>query len=286
MCAGAVVIWMIVMGAAVAAVMNWIPNPTSRKANTLIIGGGVAFPTVTLAALLAFGLGLLPNWSDDPARLKVHVHGEQWWWRVEYDPPDDGPNVVSANELHLPAGQEVEIILTAAEVIHSFWVPSIGGKMDMIPGRTNRLLLEPTKPGIYRGVCAEYCGTSHARMAFAAVVHEPDDFDAWLNSVAAPVPEQPVPEGATLFLANGCAACHQVRGFVERGSVGPDLSHFGDRRTVGAGIVPNTQENRVRWIANAPAMKPAAKMPAYAMIPEHEIAAIAEWLGSLTLDAP
>ncbi len=277
MASGAVVVWCLVMGVAIAAALGRSGRPSGRRVNLFIIGGGIVFPTLVLAALLAAGLQLLPSWQEDPGRLTIRVHGEQWWWRVLYKPAD-GPEVVSANEIHLPAGQEVEFLLTSADVIHSFWIPAIGGKMDMIPGRENRLLLEATKPGVYRGVCAEYCGTSHALMAFSAVVQEPEDFAAWLADRAQPAARDETSPGAALFLESGCGACHRVAGLVEKGEVGPDLTHFGSRLTLAAGIAENTRENLVRWIADPAAMKPAAEMPAYRMLPAEELGRIADFL--------
>ena len=153
-----------------------------------------------------------------------------------------GEAVELANEIRLPVGEPVEFQLESPDVIHSFWIPSLGGKIDMIPGRVNRLALEPTRTGIFRGVCAEYCGTSHALMSFYVVVLEQEDFAAWLAHQHAPAqpPAQPLAaRGQELFLANGCGACHTVRGTPADGVVGPDLTHVGSRLSLGAGILPN-----------------------------------------------
>jgi len=280
MLVGGALIWTLVLGTAIAATLGLFKNASSRTANVLIVGGGVVFPTIVLAALLVFGLGLLPSWRADPDRLKIYVHGEQWWWRVAYEVPDGDTRIISANEIHMPTGQPVEFVLTSADVIHSFWIPSLGGKLDMIPGRTTRLLLEAQKAGIYRGVCAEYCGTSHAHMAFAAVVHEPDAFAAWLDARAGPA-EKISGAGSELFMSSGCAACHWITGFAERGSVGPDLTHVGSRRTIGAGIMENTKGNLERWITDPEHIKPGAQMPDYRPLPEEDIAAIARFLSEL-----
>lgn len=283
MLAGAAVIWALLIGAATVAVLGRPGRHAWRTANILIIGGGIVFPTVGLAALLVVGLQALPDGSGDDTRLRVHVEGEQFWWRVTYE--RDGERVVSANEIHLPAGEPVVFELTTADVIHSFWIPSLGGKLDMIPGRTNRLVLTPTTPGVYRGACAELCGTAHTLMAFAVVVHEPAAFDAWLASEAAPAavtPEDATAEaGRRLFLASGCGACHRIRGIVELGTVGPDLTHFGRRRTLGAGTAENTTEAVARWIFDPRAMKPGVGMPGYAMLDDTDIHAIARFLGTL-----
>lgn len=278
MVAGAVVVWVIVIGIAIAAVLR--PPGSAGAANALILGGGVAFPVVVLAALLTFGLGLLPDWSNSGSRVKIHVTGEQWWWRVVYERAD-GTTVRDSNEIHMPAGEPVEFALTADDVIHSFWIPPIGGKMDMIPGRTNRLVLTAEKPGVYRGACAEFCGTSHALMAFSAIVHEPADFDVWLDAQAATASiadTDAARRGRDLFLGAGCGGCHVMRGVAEMGNVGPDLTHIGRRKTLGAGILPNDPDTLAAWIRNPQRLKPGAAMPAYDMLPEADIAAITSFL--------
>jgi cytochrome c553 len=162
-----------------------------------------------------------------PDAIRVEVIGHQWWWQVRY-PRDGAPPVELANEIHLPVGRTVEFTLDGRDVIHSFWIPSLGGKMDMIPGRRTRLLLEPTRVGTYRGVCAEFCGTSHARMSFAVVVQSPEDFDRWLaeQATASATPSgTTAARGARVFAENGCGGCHQVRGTDAVGRIGPDLTH-------------------------------------------------------------
>lgn len=283
MLAGGAAIWGFVMYAAIWAVLRGPHKNSRRDANRLIIVGGVIFPTVVLAALLIFGLGLLEFRTQTPEALKVRVVGEQWWWRVTYEVPGSGREMVTANEIHLPAGQPVEFLLTADKVIHSFWIPPIGGKMDMIPGRENRLVLTAEEPGEYRGVCAEFCGTSHALMAFSVVVSPPAEFDAWLQAQARPAVEVPAAaeRGAGLFQAVGCGGCHLVRGIVEKGNVGPDLTHVGGRRTLAAGIAEMDVETLVRWIRDPQKIKAAAEMPAYDMLPEEDIRDIALFLSEL-----
>jgi cytochrome c oxidase subunit 2 len=246
----------------------------------LILWGGAVFPTVVLTALLTYGLWLMPDMRGPGDGLKVAVSGEQFWWRVRYQPPNGGAEVESANEIRLPIGQRVDFRLDAPDVIHSFWIPSLGGKLDMIPGRTNRLVLHPTKPGVYRGVCAEFCGQSHALMAFSVIAMEPTEYERWLEAEtknAAPAKGH----GADLFLANGCGACHAVRGTEASGKIGPDLTHIGSRRTIGAGILDNTAENLARFIAETERIKPGSRMPSYGMLPAEDVAAIAAYLGSL-----
>jgi cytochrome c oxidase subunit 2 len=277
MAAGAFFVWLIVMGAAIYAVLGKRKPKSERFADRFIFIGGVAFPTVGLAILLVFGLSLLPSWGrDDVPDLRVHVQGEQYWWRLGYELAD-GTRLETANELHLPVDAVVEFVLTSSDVIHSFWIPALGGKMDAIPGRTNVLRLEPTKPGMYRGVCAEFCGPSHALMAFPVEVHDAGSFAAWLTA------EQRLAtsERGAAFLAAGCGACHTVRGVVATASVGPDLTHLASRTTIAAGTLPNTPEHLLAWITSPNHAKPDVRMPPYASLPEAERMAIVDFLVSL-----
>ena len=277
MLAGGAVVWCVVFGAAVYAILARRKPTSERMADLVVLGGGVVFPTLGLGALLAYGLTLLPDWGpSDPPDLRIHVSAEQYWWRVEVEGPD-GSRVETANEVVLPAGAEVDFLLTSPDVIHSFWIPPLGGKMDTIPGRENLLRLRPTKPGTYRGICTEFCGASHAFMAFEARVVEPDAFDTWLAAQAAPAVSA---QGEEAFRAAGCGGCHTVRGVIEQGSVGPDLTHIASRATI-AGILDNTSEAVRDWIVAPETFKPDARMPGYAMLPEADLDAIVTFLESL-----
>lgn len=286
MAGGAAVIWTAVIGLAVYS-LRVEPRSHSRRAAWFIVGGGAVVPTVVLAGLLIYGLALLPDLLE-PApdgSLTIAVSGEQWWWRVRYLPPDGGGSAVPlANEIHLPVDQPVNFQLGSPDVIHSFWIPPLGGKMDMFPGRTTRLTLTPTQTGRFRGACAEYCGTSHALMNFYVVVEEKDEFERWLEHQAQPAqePAGPVAErGRELFLSNGCGACHTIRGTAADGRVGPDLTHVGSRLSLGAGILPNDPEAFVRWISRTEAVKPGVHMPAFGMLPAEDIRALAVYLDGL-----
>jgi cytochrome c oxidase subunit 2 len=275
---GSAVLWLAVIALAVYAAKARPDRFSEAFGPALILWGGAILPTVVLTALLTYGLWLIPDLRGRGDGLRIHVSGEQFWWRVRYRAPN-GVEADSANEIRLPVGQRVEFFLDAPDVIHSFWIPSLGGKLDMIPGRTNRLVLHPTKPGIYRGVCAEFCGASHALMAFSVVVTEADAFNRWLADEARSAAQGG--RGAELFLANGCGACHAVRGTDANGKIGPDLTHIGGRRTIGAGILDNTAENLARFIRETEAIKPGSRMPSYNMLSREEAAAIASYLGSL-----
>lgn len=281
---GAIVIWVAVIGFAIYATQIKSEAHSSRRAHWLIIGGGAIFPTIVLGTLLIFGLQLMPSLSA-PAKseFQVAVSGERWWWRVTYTTPA-GDKVRLANEIRLPVGERVEFSLSSPDVIHSFWIPSLGGKVDMIPGRVTRLVLEPTRLGTYRGACAEYCGTSHALMNFHVEVMEPEAFAAWLEGQAAPAqpPQGPIAKrGQQAFMANGCSACHAIRGTPADGTLGPDLTHVGSRLTLGAGILPNDVESFVRWISHPDHIKPGVNMPAFGMLPKDQRTAIATYLDGL-----
>jgi len=280
MLVAAAILWVAVLALAFHARRRRASPWQPRNAGRLILWAGAVGPTLLLCALLVYSLRLMPDLRAPGGPLRVEIRGEQFWWRVRYHPPG-GAAVESANELRLPVGQRVELSLSSPDVIHSFWVPALAGKMDVIPGRTNRLVLEPSRTGRFRGVCAEFCGASHALMAFTVEVMEPEAFQAWLTREANPAAASAEQGGQALFLKNGCGACHTVRGTPAGGRVGPDLTHLASRPTLGAGTLENTQENRVRFIAQTREIKPAALMPGFGMLPETEIAAIAAWLGTL-----
>lgn len=246
--------------------------------------GGLAFPVVVLTALLIWGLWLTSHLSAQRvtgAEMRVRVTGEMWWWRVHYLDADGRETFRDANELHIPAGQPVLLDLEAADVIHSFWVPRLAGKMDMIPGRTNRLLIQADQPGVYHGQCAEYCGGPHALMGFVVVAHSPEDFASWkAGRRPAPPPQGSAALGADLFMSSGCAACHTIRGTEATGLAGPDLTHVGSRESLGAGILPNNNGTLAGWIADSQAIKPGNRMPAYHQFTGEELRALADYMAS------
>jgi cytochrome c oxidase subunit 2 len=285
MAGAATAIWLGVTSLAVYAVGVERRTHSLRGATALIVAGGFAVPAVLLAVLLAGSLSMLPDLlAPAPAgSLRVSVAGEQWWWRVRYRGPDGG-SVELANEIRLPVGEPVEFELESRDVIHSFWIPSLAGKMDMIPGRRTRLRLEPLETGFFKGICAEYCGSSHALMGFPVVVLEREEFERWLERQSEPAATSDAPSaarGRELFGAAGCGACHTVRGTPADGVIGPDLTHVASRRSLAAGLLPNTIEDFELWIARTEQLKPGAHMPAFGMLPTSEIAAIAAYLGSL-----
>lgn len=283
---GAVVVWLIVMALAIYAIRRQAQEVDRRKVRMFIIGGGAVFPTIVLTGLLAYGLAFMPDLLDhgtEDGLPRIRVMGEQWWWRVQYELPG-GEAFELANELWLPVGERMPLWLRSADVIHSFWVPSIAGKTDMIPGRTNRMALHPTRTGTFRGVCAEFCGESHAKMLFNVVVVERPAFDAWValqQQPAKPPEGELAQKGAALFGALGCGACHTVRGTSANGVVGPELTHVGSRTTLGAGILQNDPSGFLAWLTELHELKPGAHMPGFDMLPEADRAALAAYLEGL-----
>lgn len=284
MSGGAVVVWLLVIGLAIYAVRR-PPGPQDRRSAVLVLGGGIVLPTLVLTGLLTYGLWSLPRVLEPAPEgsLRIDVTGEQWWWRVRYVPAAGEP-VELANEIHLPLGERVEFRLASPDVIHAFWIPSLAGKVDMIPGRQTRLALEATRPGVYRGACAEYCGASHAFMNFMVVVEPREAFEAWLATQRRPAAEPAgdlSARGREAFLEHGCGACHTVRGSPADGVIGPDLTHVGGRRTLAAAMLPNGTDALRRWISFSTFVKPDVHMPAFGMLPPDEVAALAAWLESL-----
>jgi cytochrome c oxidase subunit 2 len=225
-----------------------------RTATMLVIGLGVALPIVLLVALFI--------WSDlfimkstaaptGPTPLTIRVIGHQWWWEVRYD----GSTAITANEIHIPVRTKVTAVVTTDDVIHSFWVPQLNRKVDMVPGLANRLLLVADKPGVYRGQCAEFCGLQHAHMSVEVIAEPKAAFQAWLASNA-----RPAARGNRVFAAN-CSGCHRVRGTNARADVGPDLTHFASRRMIAALTLPNTPQNLREWLRDPQHVKPGNRMP-------------------------
>jgi cytochrome c oxidase subunit 2 len=231
----------------------------------------IAFPTVA-----AIFRTQAPPPKD---ALRVKVIGHQWWWEFQY--PDLG--FATATDLHLPAGRPVSLEIAGADVIHSFWVPQLGGKRDAIPGSLTRIVLTAEASGEYHGQCAEFCGASHANMRHLAVVDTPAAFLAWVAKQKEPARTPPdgsaASAGLEVYRMGACVGCHAVRG-VSGGGIGPDLTHFGTRKTIAGGMLANTTENLARWLRNAPAVKPGSLMPEQ-KLSDAEVAALVAYLQSL-----
>ena len=232
-----------------------------------IVVGGIVVPTLILVAVFVFTV-LTQAAVAAPAaapELTIRVRGHQWWWEVQYlDPSSDRP-ATTANEIHIPVGRPVRLEIVAGDVIHSFWVPELAGKTDLIPGQTNVTWIQADQPGVYRGQCAEYCGMQHSKMAMSVVAESPARFDRWLERQGRPAASPTNADlvaGEAVFAGSACAQCHTIRGTPARGRLGPDLTHLADRRTIAAGTLPNTRGYLAGWIANPQALKPGNLMPA------------------------
>ncbi len=249
-----------------------------------------AIPALVLVALFGF---LLFSMLTDPTagtdipsgrEPDIVVTGNQWWWEFYY--PASG--VVTANEMHLPAGRRVLVQLKAEGVIHDFWIPQLGPKMDMIPGHPNYTWLEAKEPGIYNGACAEFCGLQHAWMRIYVVAQQPEEFDAWIRDQleSSPPPVTPLAQrGKEIFLgrtpeARTCASCHAIRGTPANGQAGPELTDFGNRATISAGVMKNTPQNLALYLENPQEVKPGIYMPNF-RLSEEEILALTAYLESL-----
>jgi len=268
-----------------------------RWQKRLVVIGGVVFPVVVLTTLWVLVLQDMRALSAPPGRrLTVDVVGHQWWWEVRYP----GQHIVTANEVHIPAGQPVEIRLTTEDVLHSFWVPQLTGKTDLIAGKVNHMTVEADHPGVYRGQCAEFCGLQHALMIFYVVAQSPSDFRTWISneSRSESTPSSGlVAEGRQAFLASACSACHAVQGVNEPLPPGsglsrfgipppstavyaPDLTHFGSRVSIGAGAVPNNRGNLAGWVIDSQSIKPGNYMPPIQLDPK-DLQALIAYLESL-----
>lgn len=251
-----------------------------------IIIGGLIFPMVTLTALLVYGLIVTSAGGSVRAQgspLRVTVIGEQWWWRVVY-PDALNQSFESANEIRIPIGRSVELTLATADVIHSFWVPNLAGKLDMIPGRTNVLRIAANKPGVSRGQCAEFCGGAHAMMSFHVVALSEEDYVKWRVRQAAPaLPPQDdqAKQGLRLFMSSGCGGCHTIRGTDASGRIGPDLTHVGGRFSLAAGTLPNDASSFARWIRDNQHIKPENRMPPYGIFTKEELTVLSSYLAGL-----
>ena len=261
------VIFVLVEGLAVWFVLRYrhrddSPEPVQIHGNTRLEVAWTLIPALILLVIAVPTIRTIFDLGEESKNaLNVTVIGHQFWWEYRYD--DLG--VVTANELVIPVGQDVELDLESIDVIHSFWVPKLAGKTDVIPGRENHMRIVAEEPGTYLGQCVEYCGTSHANMRLRAVAKSRDDFNRWVQNERAlarePAGGTPGADGKALFTAKGCSGCHTVEG-VSQGQVGPNLSHFAGRATFAGGMFDNTPDNLRAWLRNPPDQKPGAKMPA------------------------
>lgn len=278
--AAVIFLWVMIM----LALALYGPEPVRRRLRQpgQIIAAGIIFPVLVLSALLFYTFGAATNAlrGSDPPALRVEVIGEMWWWRLRYLDEDDQLMFETANDIRMPAGVPVEFVLKSDNVIHSFWVPGLAGKLDMVPGHVNRLRVQAEKPGLFRGQCAEYCGAQHAKMMFDVQALSPKDFQEWAALQRQPAPE---PTNDTLRLGREhfmqfCAQCHTVRGTDASGILGPDLTHIGSRLSLAAGVLPNNVGAMAGWIAGSQHIKPGNQMPSFNQLSGKGLRAVAQYM--------
>lgn len=262
------------------------PDPRSEARGQAVVWGLITVTTVILFGLLVgdFYTGrqihTLPNEGNE---LSVKIIGHQWWWEVQYEDATASNFVTTANELHIPVGTPVGIKLDAADVIHSFWVPNLNGKKDMVPGHPTMTWIRADKPGTYVGQCAEFCGLEHAKMRFTVIAEPRDQYDAWIaaHRQTPPPPTDSIAQrGQQVFLSSSCVMCHNIQGTPAKSRLGPDLTDIGGRKTIGAGWLPNTPENMGEWISHTQDVKPGVRMPPTTM-PADDLHALVTYLESL-----
>jgi cytochrome c oxidase subunit II len=231
-----------------------------------VVAASVAVSVIILVILLVSSIwtGVLVNSLQASSAVSIDVVGHQWWWEIQYEDAVPNRQVTTANEIHIPVGRPIAIKVTSRDVIHSFWVPNLDGKRDLIPGYTTALWIQADQPAVYHGQCAEFCGRQHAHMAFDVVAEPEDAFDAWLahQRTAPPPPAtDDARQGENVFMSRQCVACHTIRGTAANGLNGPDLTHVASRMAIGAGTLPNTPGHLSDWITNPQAAKPGNLMP-------------------------
>lgn len=280
----AITAFMVMLGLLVA--LRNAPESRTVPARLLLVGGGLVFPLVVVTALLVYGLPAgqaLLAVPDEAGAIRIDVNAHRWWWQVRYRDSGGGEPLHDANEIHVPTGRPVHIHITTSDVIHAFWVPRLGGKLDAIPGITNVLRLSADRAGIYRGQCAEFCGDQHARMGFTVEAH---DEEAWKTRLAllrrrSAVLAAASGGGADAFRAH-CASCHsidaQAEAFPPAGLIGPNLAGIADRRHLGAGWTPNRDDALERWIAAQHRIKPGNTMPAMTDLAPETVQSIVDFL--------
>lgn len=286
MSAGAAAILALVMALALYAIFRSPDRRRAPSSTTVIVAGGLVLPIVALSALLVYGLAITRELRPGAGHaLELEIIAHRWWWEVRYPGTDGGAHVATANELRIPVGRRVSIALRSEDVIHSFWVPVLAGKLDAIPGRVNRMSLRADAAGEFRGQCAEFCGPQHARMALHVVAEPPEAFDRWLAGLRRPalVAREDASVGQALFREH-CMQCHAVRGIAPAGGAlpAPDLTHLASRAWLGAGTLPNTPENLASWIAQNEALKPGNAMPQFGhLLDPAQLRALVQWLAQL-----
>jgi cytochrome c oxidase subunit 2 len=259
------------------------PARERRMAMAVAIAAGATVATLITVLFLSFGTGKRLTGTPPPGAIQIRVTGRQWFWDVEYRDSLPSRWATTANEIHVPVGRPVALQLRSSDVIHSFWVPNLGVKRDMIPGQETSIWFQADRPGVYRGQCAEFCGYQHAKMAFLIVAEPPDQFAAWLDrqrDTARTPADSLARRGEEVFLASSCVMCHAIGGTPAGSRVGPNLTHLASRETIAAGTLPNTRGHLAGWIVDPQQIKPGVRMPPNQLAPE-DLQALLAYLESL-----
>lgn len=289
----AVFIYLLVMTALFLAAVRRRRTATPAPADaggergpTLAVAAGMAATVVVLFVLLVVDFRVARRLGGPAASsraLTVEITAHQWWWEIHYLDSVPQRRITTANELYLPVGQPVRLVMQSADVIHSFWVPMLAGKKDLVPGYRSELWIQADRAGLYRGQCAEFCGHQHAKMGVTVIAVTPDEFAAWAEAQRAaghPPGDSTTRRGQQVFLQRSCALCHNITGTTASATVGPDLTHLASRRTLAAGTRPNTRGHLAGWILDPHGIKPGVRMPANALEP-NELHALLAYLESL-----
>jgi cytochrome c oxidase subunit 2 len=261
------------------------PDPARERRSAFAVGGAAAISVAVLFALLVASIltGRAMSRFGKDAAVVVELVGHQWWWEVTYRDAQPDRMVLTANEIHVPLGRPVKLVLASRDVIHSFWVPSLHGKTDLIPGKTNEITIQADRPGTYRGQCAEFCGYQHANMGLVVVAEDDASFQRWLESQRRPAADPATAEarrGREVFLSTSCVMCHTVRGTIAGATAGPDLTHVASRLTIAAATLPRTRGHLQGWVADPQSVKPGVLMPA-SSLPAQDLQAVVSWLEEL-----
>jgi len=255
--------------------------PRAPRAMMLALAATTGLLLAMLVSSIAGARALSPQ--GKAVTREIQVTGHQWWWDIQYLDERSDHIAQTANELHVPVGERVRIILASSDVIHSFWVPNLHGKRDLIPGQKSIFVIQADKAGLYRAQCAEFCGLQHAKMAFIVIAEPKHDFEQWLATMRASAAQPKTADeqrGQQVFLSTSCGMCHAIKGTSAGSRVGPDLTHVGSRRTLGAAVIPNNRGNLSGWIADAGGVKPGVLMPPNPLDPD-DLHALVAYLESL-----
>jgi cytochrome c oxidase subunit 2 len=262
------------------------PDPARERSMRNVVIGATVLTTLMLFVYLITSMitgRAISSPLHDEKLLTIEVTGHQWWWEVRYRNVNASQMFTTANEIHVPVGQRVLLRMSAADVIHSFWVPNLMGKKDLIPGKYTTLMFQADKPGTYRGQCAEYCGLQHAHMALIVVAEAPEQFEAWREAQLRPANEpasDAQARGRQVFLSSPCIMCHTIRGTQAGSNIGPDLTHIGSRQTIAAGTLPNSRGQLAGWIVDSQSIKPGNRMPPNSLAPD-DLQALLDYMQGL-----